>query len=139
MSSTGDSERAHDEADQAAWQAIVDNYGDRAELDEPTPDKPPAPEPAPEPVVVQAAAYEQEERFVPPPPPPVPRPEPKRAVAWAGLVGAPVLALAALVLDIDLAPLLDFLLVAWFVGGFAYLIVTMGKDPRDPWDDGSRI
>lgn len=146
MSSTGDNERAHDDADaQAAqeaqeWQAIVDNYGDRALLDEPAAAAPtPAPEPAPEPVVVQAAPYSSQERFVPPPPPPIPRPEPRRAIAWAGLVGAPLLALVALVLHIDLAPIVRFALVGWFVGGFAYLVATMGQNPRDPWDDGSRV
>ena len=138
MSGTGDSERAHDEA----WQAIVDNFGDRAELDEPGPAPvapTPAPAPVPEPVDVRAAAYDEAERFVPPPPPPLPRPEPKRAVAWAGLFGAPVLALLAIVVGIDLPPLLDYLLIGWFVGGFVYLIATMSRTPRDPWDDGSRI
>lgn len=146
MSSTGDSERAHDEADQAAWQAIVDNFGDRVDLDEPTaaptasrpvPDPEPAPDSAP--VDVRAAAYDEAERFVPPPPPPLPRPEPKRAVAWAGLFGVPALLLLLLVLSIDLPPLLDYLLIGWFVGGFGYLVATMSQTPRDPWDDGSRI
>lgn len=141
MSSTGDSERAHDEADQAAWQAIVDNFGDRAQLDDaaPAPVPPPAPEPDPAPVDGRAAAYDEAERFVPPPPPPLPRPEPRRAVAWAGLFGVPVLVLLSLVLRIDLPPLLDYLLIGWFVGGFCYLVATMSRTPRDPWDDGSRI
>ena len=139
MSGTGDSERAHDEA----WQAIVDNYGDRAEIDESAPAEPapvrPAPEPDPAPADVRAAAYDEAERFVPPPPPPLPRPEPKRAVAWAGLFGAPVLVLIAMVFRIDLPSLLDYALIAWFVGGFGYLVATMSRTPREPWDDGSRI
>jgi hypothetical protein len=139
VSGTGDSERAHDEA----WQAIVDNFGDRVELDEPTPVAPartrPTPEPDPDPAAVHAAAYDEAERFVPPPPPPLPRPEPKRAIAWAGLFCAPVLVLIALVFRIDLPPLLDYLLVGWFVGGFVYLVATMSRTPREPWDDGSRI
>ncbi len=138
MTGSGDSERAQDEA----WRAIVDNFGDRAELDEPTPlaePASPAPEPDPVPVDVRAAAYDEAERFVPPPPPPLPRPEPKRAVAWAGLFGAPVLVLAALVFRIDLPTVIDYLLVAWFVGGFGYLVATMSRTPREPRDDGSRI
>ena len=138
MSGTGDSERAHD----AAWQAIVDNFGDRAEIDEPTPVAPapaPAPAPDPGPLDVRAAAYDEAERFVPPPPPPLPRPEPKRAVAWAGLFVAPVLVLVALVVRVDLPTLLDYLLIGWFVGGFVYLVATMSRTPREPWDDGSRI
>ena len=139
MSGTGDSERAHDEA----WRAIVDNFGDRAEIDEtaavePAPPRPTS-EPDPDPFVVRAAAYDEAERFVPPPPPPVPRPEPKRAVAWAGLFGAPLLVLIAMVLRIDLPGLLNYVLIGWFVGGFVYLVATMSRTPREPWDDGSRI
>ncbi|MEO5664771.1 MAG: hypothetical protein ABIR39_15995 [Nocardioides sp.] len=138
MTGSGDGERAQDEA----WRAIVDNFGDRVELDEPAPVAPPVtptPEPDPSPVDVRAAAYDEAERFVPPPPPPLPRPEPKRAVAWAGLFGAPVLVLVALVFSIDLPSLIDYLLIAWFVGGFGYLVATMSQTPREPWDDGSRI
>lgn len=137
MTGSGDGERAQDEA----WQDIVANYGDRAELDESAPTPAPARvEPEPDPVVVvRAAAYDEAERFVPPPPPPLPRPEPRRAVAWAGLFGVPVLMLLLLIVRIDLPPLLDYLLIAWFVGGFGYLVATMSQTPRDPWDDGSRI
>jgi hypothetical protein len=139
VSGTGDSERARDEA----WQAIVDNFGDRVELDEPAPVAPAptrsTPEPEPDPAVAHAAAYDEAERFVPPPPPPLPRPEPKRAVAWAGLFAAPMLVLIALVFGIDLPPVLDYLLIGWFVGGFLYLVATMSRTPREPWDDGSRI
>lgn len=142
MSGTGDSERRNDEANEAAWQDIVDNFGDRAELDEPAAAPAPprvAPEPLAWPIDVRAAAYDEAERFVPPPPPPLPRPEPKRAVAWAGLFGVPALTLLLLVLRVDLPPLLDYLLIAWFVGGFGYLVATMSQTPREPWDDGSRI
>lgn len=126
-----------------AWRSIVDHYGDRADLDD---DQAPAeqrvvdlpdavlPDIEPTPVVEPA-----EERFVPPPPPPLPRPEPKRAVAWAGVFGAPAILLLLLVLGISLPALLDYALVAWFVGGFVYLVATMPSGPRDPWDDGSRI
>ena len=145
MSGTGDSERRNDDAEQAAraaWQDIVDNFGERAELDDldPTPTAPTRPAPEPEPVAVDIrAAYDEAERFVPPPPPPLPRPEPRRAVAWAGLFGVPVLTLLLLIVRIDLPALLDYLLIAWFVGGFGYLVATMSQTPRDPWDDGSRI
>lgn len=137
MSGTGDSERANDED----WQAIVDNFGERAKLDEPEPAAPvpTAPwsdaDPAPEP----PSGFDDEARFVPPTPPPLPRPEPRRAVAWAGVFGAPVLVLIALVARIDLPAIFDYLLVGWFVGGFIYLVATMSRDHREPWDDGSRI
>ncbi len=137
MSGTGDSERAHDED----WQAIVDNFGERAKIDEPDPAEPaaasPRPDPAPSPA--PASAYDDGDRFVPPTPPPLPRPEPKRAIAWAGVFGAPVLVLLALVAPIDLPTILDYLLIGWFVGGFLYLVATMSRTSREPWDDGSRI
>ena len=93
MSGNGDNGRAHDED----WKAIVDNFGERAKIDEPDPVEPPAPRPwsEPEPAPARTSAYDDEARFVPPTPPPLPRPEPKRAVAWAGVFGAPVLVLIA--------------------------------------------
>jgi hypothetical protein len=137
VSGNGDNGRAHDED----WQAIVDNFGERANLDEPDPVEPPASRPSPDPAPAQtgAAAYDDEARFVPPTPPPLPRPAPKRAVAWAGVFGAPVLVLIALVARIDLPALIDYLLIGWFVGGFLYLVATMSRGSREPWDDGSRI
>lgn len=115
------------------WRSIVDNYGDRAELadDEPTP-------PA-EPPLRPEGATDEEERFVPPPPPPLPRPDNKRLVAWVGLFGVPALLLFCLVFGIGLPSLVSFAMVAWFVGGFTYLVLLMPKGPRDPDDDGARI
>lgn len=128
----------------ARWREIVDNYGDRATLDdEAAPGAPPKPDPdldddawysPPEPL-----PREPEPRFVPPTPPPLPRPEPRRAVAWAGLFGAPLITLLATVAGLDLPSALDYALLAWFVGGFAYLVLTMPRGPREPWDDGSRV
>lgn len=115
------------------WRSIVDNYGDRAELadDEPAP-------PA-EPPIQPEGATDEEERFVPPPPPPLPRPDNKRLVAWIGLFGVPTVLLFCLVLGISLPSLVSFAMVAWFVGGFTYLVLLMPKGPRDPDDDGARI
>ena len=139
MSARGDDERRTRE--DAAWREIVDNYGERAEVDDaPQPEPPPLPvaaaEPEPEPTVVRPA---DEERFVPPPPPPLPRPAPPRAIAWAGVFGVPVVLLVCLVATLDLPTLLDYALLTWFVGGFGYLVATMSREPREPWDDGSRI
>ena len=76
---------------------------------------------------------------MPPPPPPLPRPEPRRALAWLGLFGAPVVLLAALVFGVYLPGWLSLILVGGFVGGFVYLVSTMPSGPRDPGDDGARI
>ena len=121
-----------------AWRAIVDNYGDRAELD---PAEAPAPEPAAEPFAVPAelsAAFD-EDRFVPPPPPPLPSVPRDRMLAWIGLFGSPTVLLTALVLGIGLPTLVGYLLVGAFIGGFVYLVVQMPRGPHDPYDDGARI
>lgn len=79
------------------------------------------------------------ERFHPPAAPPFPRPRTwQRGLAWAGLFVAPVLALVIGLSSLWLPPLFGWALVAWFVGGFLYLVREMPRS-RDPWDDGSRI
>lgn len=141
---------AEETAEERAWREIVENYGERADVrdvDEPArpdtrfepqdePDDAAALEPpaAPEPV-----RPDPEERFVPPPPPPLPRPTGLRAVAWAGIYLAPLVVLLAVVTGLDLPTVLDLAFVAWFVGGFVYLVATMRRSPPDPWDDGSRV
>jgi hypothetical protein len=93
----------------------------------------------PDPSGSEHAALDDEEHFVPPPAPPVPRPEPRRLLAWAGLMGAPMVALVFLLFG-TLPSWASFLLFCWFVGGFGYLIGTMGDgDNRDGWDDGARV
>lgn len=148
MERENDDERrdAGAEATDAAWRAIVENYGERVELDD---DEPP---PAPATPLFPAAlddevdldggledAGEPEEHFVPPPPPPLPRVAADRMVAWAGVFGSPIVLLAALVFSISLPAVLGYLLVAAFVGGFIYLVAKMPRGPRDPWDDGAQI
>ena len=85
-------------------------------------------------------AIAESERFKPPPAPPLPLPRTwERGLAWAGIFVAPVIALVIGLLSIYVHPLVGWALVAWFVGGFGYLVFVMPKAPRDPWDDGSRI
>ncbi len=140
MNGSGDDERAQQEA----WQAIVDNYGDRPALEEPTPveldlDDPVLDDPTLDDPVPDIASPDREERYLPPPPPPVPIPRGLRGLAWGGIVLAPALAVMMLLVRFDLPTALDYLLVGWFVGGFLYLVSTMSQHPREPWDDGSRI
>jgi hypothetical protein len=121
-----------------AWRAIVENYGDRPDLD--PADAPPEAAAREEPPVAPVPApTDDDERFVPPPPPPVPRSSPDRLAAWAGLFGAPLVLLVALVLNVSLPTWAGYVLVAWFVGGFLYLVVQMPSGPRDPGDDGARL
>lgn len=144
----------HD-ADDEAWRAIVENYGDRPRLDDLPPD-PPADE-APfggrfgdlrdfsgfdresgedpdDPFLA-----DEEESFEPPTPPPLPKLAPDRLVAWAGVFGSPAVLLAALIFGVSLPSWLGYLLVAGFVGGFVYLVYKMPRGPRDPWDDGAQV
>lgn len=147
--------------DDAAWQAIIDNYGDRV-LDpaddltdqpaaEPTdphdssaPDGPTAAE---EPSRYLGTPDEDTgpevvdpwDEFVPPTPPPLPRPTPDRLLSWIGVLGAPAVLLVVVVTGIHLPALIGWLLVASFVAGFGYLVMTMSSEPRDPWDDGAQL
>ncbi|MBF4160573.1 hypothetical protein [Nocardioides acrostichi] len=143
------------ESDQdAAWRAIVENFGERADLgpddlhDRIEQSEPAAtsttwsiqdadplgllPSSAPPPV-------DDDERFVPPEPPPVPRPPFDRGLAWAGVFGAPTLLIVLLIGRIHVPTWVAYGGIAWFVGGFGYLVAQMSREPRDPWDDGSRL
>jgi hypothetical protein len=133
--------------DDEAWRSIVDNYGDRAEVD---PDPPvsdlgddvwsrPVAEPPPSWDAPFPDADWSEDRFVPPPPPPLPRPRRDRLLAWLGVFGSPTILLICLMLGIALPALLAYSLVAGFVGGFLYLVWLMPRGPRDPGDDGAVV
>ena len=130
-----------------AWRAIVENFGDRADLD-PDPVREPEPEPAaPRPEPRADRSWDEQsvdsdwstDRFVPPPPPPLPSTTKDRMAAWLGIFGSPAVLLVCLVLAIDLPQLIAYALVAAFVGGFLYLVFQMPRGPRDPDDDGARI
>lgn len=133
-----------EDATEALWRQIVENYGDRALVE-------PAEEPVP--VVPQVPiedvfdhddayfGYEDpdEDRFVPPVPAPLPRARPDRLAAWLGVLGSPAVVLVLLLSGLSVEPLIGWLLVAAFIGGFGYLVATMPAEPRDPWDDGAQL
>jgi len=152
--------------DDDAWRAIVDNYGDRPDLE----DHPEDPagrdvedaedaedtEDAGDPAAVAddlggrstppaepgwnelfPDADWEEERFVPPPPPPLPTTTADRMAAWVGVFGSPVVLLICLVLGFKPPELITYLLVVGFVGGFLYLVLKMNREPRDPDDNGA--
>ncbi len=147
----------------AAWAAIVANYGERPEMGvEPEPD----PEPSSEAddtarpnlfdrsyldaqlaraerdhaELGTPATWDDEGHFVPPEPPPLPTLEPRRKLAWIGLFGSPLLMLVGVVLGWTYPTWLSFALVVAFVGGFSYLVATMPRD-RGGWsgDDGAVV
>ena len=141
MSTPGDESRT-----ELAWREIVEHYGERPALD----DDAREPEPRTTPRTVgedesDAAVDDADDvpavdRFQPPPAPPFPAPRTwQRGLAWAGIFVAPALAVVIGLFSIYVAPLVGWALIAWFVGGFGYLVAHMSSGPRDPWDDGSRV
>lgn len=134
-----------------AWRSIVENYGDRPDLDPdlsaagPVGGPPEADDDLSDPgrdrdlVGEREALWEEAERFVPPTPPPLPRVARDRLLAWIGVFGSPTVLLFCLVLGIGLPDLVGYALIAGFVGGFAYLVLQMPRGPRDPFDDGARL
>jgi hypothetical protein len=120
---------------------------DHAVPDVPEPVPEPEPElradPRPEPSErgAEPLPWDDEGHFVPPPPPPLPTVEPPRRLAWAGLLGTPVVALVLVVLHVTIPGWMALFLVAAFVGGFGYLVATMRPRPPDGWsgDDGAVV
>lgn len=126
--------------DDELWRGIVENYGERPELDEDrVPEVPAEPEPEPFAAYVVDPEPDPEDGFVPPEPPPLPRPSRDRLLAWIGVFGSPTVLLLCLLLGIGLPGIVAYLLVSAFVGGFVYLVWRMPREPRDPWDDGAQV
>lgn len=149
----------------AAWRLIVENYGERPQLDDTSVDPDPT---GPAPAAVQGAGDSgssvedphpgptdqprhqppdqphdrrntDDEHFVPPEPPPVPRGTPARRLAWAGLFAFPLLMILAVVFRWSFPAWLSMLLIGAFVGGFVFLVATMPRDTGDGWGDGAVV
>ena len=126
--------------DDDAWRAIVENYGDRAEVeDTPAPEIQPLPGPTPSTDDESDPTASELDRFVPPEPPPAPTIDLPRHLPWVGVFGVPAVLLVTLLAGIGLPTWLGYLLVAGFVGSFLYLVLTMKPGGRDPFDDGARL
>jgi len=138
----------------AAWRAIVENFGERARLDDEPPEASPhaegpaaVPDAPPDDLpddLVDEPPYSPtldapEERFRPPPPPPLPAPRGPRALAWLGVLGAPLVVLGCVLATVTPPAYVTWLLVGGFLGGFAYLVAIMPRGPREPWDDGAQV
>ena len=161
---TGPSEVEPAPTDDAVWESIIANYGDRPDLSDPVvePVQTPAAEPVePKPVETRnifdrsfidsqrvdnssgelntVASWDDEGHFVPPPPPPLPVLEPRRRLAWAGMFGGPFLMLLAVVFGWAYPDWFMAMLVASFVGGFIYLVATMSRVRGDWPDDNGAV
>ena len=134
-------------ADERAWQAIIDNYGDRVEIDEPPAADPPSSRVGRTGVAVRRPVRRPRAPFATPAtpeaadeadagrrrrgglrrprePPPLPTLAPDRRLAWAGVFGSPGRSLLVLRWSSRsrLPTWLGYLLVVGFVGGFVYLV-----------------
>jgi hypothetical protein len=78
-----------------------------------------------------------EDRFVPEPPPPLPQLPPFKIIAWAGLIGGPLVLIFSALFSYQLSALFLTLAVGGFVGGFVTLVATMTDDDDDHWDPGN--
>lgn len=155
-------EGVREQDEDAAWRSIVDNYGERATLDEDVgaavdvsagddesevvePDLPevdhldPNLDEQPDETPYSPVLDAPEESYTPPPPPPLPRPRGPLGLAWVGLLGSPLLLLILVLTGTYVPQLLSWALVGAFLGGFLYLVWHMPSGPRDPFDDGARI
>ena len=87
-----------------------------------------------------AKADDPHEHFVPPEPPRGPRLDWISRLAWLGLIGGPLLLIAAAVLDFGTGRITTIAIVG-FIGGFLTLVIRM-KDrlpPDDTPDDGAVV
>ena len=106
---------------------------DRGQDDDPG-DAPPASDQQP-----VARANGNEDHYVPPPPPPLPQLEPATKLAWAGVLGGPLILLAT-VFGLSIPSWLAGTAILAFVAGFVALVVRLKDSPddSDP-DDGAVV
>ena len=144
------------------WRSIVENYGERAlpdperrgerpertESTEPDAQTPPFeapfdPQPADEdeqqPAAAEPTDADESDAFVPPPAPPAPQVAPSRRAAWIAVIGVPVTFVLLALTGRSVSGPMAVLLLTCMVAGFVHLVWTMPKEPRDPFDDGSRV
>ncbi len=83
----------------------------------------------------------EEERFVPPPPPPLPRLSAADKLGWLGLIGGPVVLVAAAIFTLSLPAWVTLIAALGFIGGFVSLVVRMdnGEGRLDDPDDGAQV
>ncbi|MEY7978463.1 hypothetical protein AB8O53_19335 [Streptomyces pilosus] len=77
-----------------------------------------------------------EGHFVPPEPPPLPETDVTSRFAWLGVLGGPLLLLAAVLLGWEMTWWLTTLCIGGFLGGFTTLVMRMRTDEDDEDDPG---
>lgn len=84
---------------------------------------------------------DEADRFVPPEPPPLPRLAPADQLGWLGLIGGPVVLVAAAVFQLALPSWVTLLAALGFIAGFVSLVIRMdnGEDRFDDPDNGAQV
>lgn len=86
----------------------------------------------------ELADDEEDAHFVPPEPPPLPDADVTTKFAWIAVLGGPLLLLAFVLLQIELAWWAVTVGVGGFLGGFATLVARMRTGDEDDDDDPGR-
>jgi len=83
----------------------------------------------------------EEDRFVPPQPPPLPRLSGADQLGWLGLVGGPVVLVAAAVFSLALPSWVTLIAALGFIGGVVSPVVRMdnGDDRLDDPENGAQV
>ena len=130
----------------ARWDDIVANYGDRPTVEDAWTRPEPAPAPRPPqqdtraPVRTEPEWWEREpEPFVPPTPPPIPRTSPVRTASWVFVIGGPLVLVALAIFRVALPTSGVLIAIAATLASFGHLLWTASPAPREPWDDGSQV
>jgi hypothetical protein len=77
--------------------------------------------------------------FVPPEPPPLPEADLTTKFGWIAVLGGPLLLIAFILLQLDLAWWVILVGVGGFVGGFATLVARMRTDEEDDDPHGGAV
>jgi hypothetical protein len=81
----------------------------------------------------EAAEDEDEGHFVPPEPPPLPQTDLTTKLAWAAVLGGPLLLIGAALLQQEMTWWLATIGIGGFLGGFGTLVARMRDGSDDEW------
>ncbi len=98
----------------------------------------PAAESTPEPAAF-VDNWEDEGHFVPPPPPEIPEGTPIKRLAWAGVLGGPLIILLIALTGWDPPGIVGISAGLATLAGFVTLVWQMPEGREDGWDDGARL
>lgn len=83
--------------------------------------------------------WEDEGHFVPPPPPEIPEGTPIKRLAWAGVLGGPLIILLIALTGWDPPSIVGISAGLATLAGFVTLIWQLPEAREDGWDDGARL